>query len=40
MQGVLTVEGITACHEGGFRVMSSGGHHVTTRQVLHGTGLV
>jgi thioredoxin reductase len=34
-----TVDGITSCHEGGFRVMFSGGHHVTTRQVLLATGL-
>lgn len=34
-----TVQGITACHNGGFRVMFSGGHQVTTRQVLLATGL-
>jgi thioredoxin reductase len=34
-----TVEGITACHKGGFRVMFSGGHQVSTRQVLLATGL-
>ncbi len=34
-----TVEGITACHQGGFRVMFSGGHQVTARQVLLATGL-
>ena len=28
------VEGITTCHKGGFRVLFSGGHQVTTRQVL------
>ena len=33
------VEGITACHKGVFRVMFSGGHQVTTRQVLLATGL-
>ena len=33
------VEGVTACHKGGFRVMFSGGHQVTTRQVLLATGL-
>jgi thioredoxin reductase len=33
------VEGITACHKGGFRVMFSGGHQVTARQVLLATGL-
>ena len=34
-----SVEGVTACHKGGFRVMFSGGHQVTTRQVLLATGL-
>jgi len=34
-----TVEGIAACHKGGFRVMFSGGHRVSTRQVLLATGL-
>jgi len=34
-----TVESITACHQGGFRVLFSGGHQVTTRQVLATTGL-
>ena len=34
-----SVEGITACHKGGFRVLFSGGHQVTTRQVLLATGL-
>jgi thioredoxin reductase len=34
-----TVEGITPCHNGGFRVLYSGGHQVTTRQVLLATGL-
>ncbi len=34
-----TVEGISACHKGGFRVIFSGGHQVTTRQVLLATGL-
>jgi thioredoxin reductase len=34
-----TVEGITACHDGGFRVQFDGGHRVTTRQVLLATGL-
>jgi thioredoxin reductase len=34
-----TVEGITACHKGGFRVLFGGGHQVTTRQVLVATGL-
>src|SRR3954447_899938 len=33
------VEGITACHRGGFRVMSSHGQQVTARQVLLATGL-
>jgi len=33
------VEGVTACHKGGFRVMFSGGHQVTARQVLLATGL-
>jgi thioredoxin reductase len=33
------VEAITACHNGGFRVLYSGGHQVTTRQVLLATGL-
>ena len=33
------VEGITAGAKGGFRVMFSGGHQVTTRQVLLATGL-
>jgi thioredoxin reductase len=33
------VEGIAACHNGGFRVLYSGGHQVTTRQVLLATGL-
>jgi thioredoxin reductase len=33
------VEGITPCHNGGFRVLFSGGHQVTTRQVLLATGL-
>lgn len=34
-----TVDGITACHKGGFRVTFSGGDQVTTRQVLLATGL-
>ena len=34
-----SVEGITACHKGGFRVVFSGGHQVTARQVLATTGL-
>ena len=34
-----SVEGITACHKGGFRVLFSGGHRVTSRQVLLATGL-
>ena len=33
------VDGIKACHQGGFRVMFSGGHQVTTRRVLVTTGL-
>jgi thioredoxin reductase len=33
------VEGVTACHKGGFRVMFSGGHQVSTRQLLLATGL-
>jgi thioredoxin reductase len=34
-----SVEGIIACHKGEFRVLFSGGHQVTTRQVLLATGL-
>jgi thioredoxin reductase len=34
-----TVEGVTPCHNGGFLVLYSGGHQVTTRQVLLATGL-
>jgi thioredoxin reductase len=34
-----TVEEITACHKGGFRVLFSGGQRVTARQVLVATGL-
>ena len=33
-----TVEGITMCHNGGFRVLYGAGHQVTTRQVLVATG--
>ena len=33
------VDGVTACHKGGFRVMFSGGHRVTTRHALVTTGL-
>ncbi len=34
-----TVEGISACHEVGFRVKFTGGHQVSTRRVLLATGL-
>jgi thioredoxin reductase len=34
-----SVEGITARHEGGFRILFDGGQRVTTRQVLVATGL-
>ncbi len=34
-----TVEGVSACDEGGFRVLFSGGSQISTRQVLVATGL-
>ncbi len=34
-----TVEGITRCHKGGFRLLYDGGQQVTSRQVLLATGL-
>jgi thioredoxin reductase len=33
------VEGLTACPQGGFRVLFGGGQHVTSRMVLAATGL-